>query len=163
MNEIQPAITTAPTIDQIAPALARDLAQDLYSPEQIIAQHNLDRETVVALLGSDTFKAMIVAAKQEWATPGNAKSRAQIKAQLAVEESIIDMYQIVQDAKEPATSRVAAFAQLKAVGKFEATPTEQMGSGGPGFSVVINLGPKSLEVSAPHSNVAEAEVIDGDA
>jgi hypothetical protein len=164
MNEIQPTIVDPVSISLIAPALARDLAMDLLTIEEIAIQHNLDVPLVQRLLGSRTFRNMVDAAKAEWAAPGNAKNRAQLKAQLAVEEAIPDIFGIVSDAKEPAPARVAAFSQLREVGKFEKAPMEQSGRGGPGFSVTINLGEQVMTISgdAPQSTVEDAEeAIDG--
>ena len=161
MTEIQHTIEPM-EIQNIAPSLACDLAQDLYSLDEIVERHNLDRESIERLLSSKTFKAMVTAARQEWESPGNAKQRAQLKAQLAVEEAIPEMFNIVRDEKSPDPARVAAFAQLKEVGKFERQPADAGGGGGPGFSVIINLGEKSIKVAGenPHSNVEDAELIE---
>ena len=158
MNEIQSTIIKPASIEEIAPILARDLAQDLYTPDELIERHGLNQAMLRRLLRSKSFRAMVTAAKGEWAAPGNAKNRAQLKAQLAVEEAIPDLYTIIVDKEEAATARVSAFSQLREVGKFEKAPAEQAGSGGPGFSVTINLGDNTLKVSAaPHTNVAEIE------
>jgi len=159
MTEIQHAITKPRSLEEALPALARDLAQDLYTMDEIIEQYGLNRANVRKLLKSKSFKAMVTAARGEWASPGNAKSRAQLKAQLAIEEAIPDIYKIVTDSAEAAPARISAFSQLREVGKFEKAPAEQAGSGGPGFSITINLGDSTLNVSAPpHKNVAEIDV-----
>ncbi len=158
MNEIQSTITGPRPIEDLAPTLARDLAQDLYTMDELIQRHGLNQTIIRKLLRSKSFKAMVTAARGEWASPGNAKNRAQLKAQLAIEEAIPDMYKIVTDKEEAATARVSAFSQLREVGKFEKAPAEQAGSGGPGFSVTINLGNNTLKVTGtPHKNVAEIE------
>ncbi len=156
MNEIQSTITGPRPIEEMAPILARDLAQDLYTMDELIERHGLSRVIIRKLLKSKTFKAMVTAARGEWASPGNAKNRAQLKAQLAVEEAIPELYAIVTDKEEAAPARVSAFSQLREVGKFEKAPAEQAGSGGPGFAITINLGDSTLKVSGtPHKNVAE--------
>ncbi len=158
MTEIQHTITEPRSIEEIIPSLARDLAQDLHTMDELIEQYGLTRAMVRKLLRSKSFKAMITSARGEWASPGNAKNRAQLKAQLAVEEAIPDIYKIVTDGEEAAPARIQAFSQLREVGKFEKAPAEQQGSGGPGFSVTINLGGETLKVTAPpHKYVAEVE------
>jgi hypothetical protein len=161
MNEIQHPLIVK-DISDVTPSLARDLAMDLYTHEEIIDRHGLDAKTIRRLLKSKTFKAMVAAAKQEWESPGNAKTRAQLKAQLAVEEAIPDIYSIISDEKAPDPARVAAFAQLKEVGKFERQPADAGSGGGPGFSVIINLGEKTVDIagSIPRSNVEDAETVE---
>ena len=122
MNEIQSPMTELLPTRDLAPILARDLAQDLYTMEDLIERHGLTRAMIRKLLKSKTFKAMVTAARGEWASPGNAKNRAQLKAQLAIEEAIPDLYAIVTDKEEAAPARVSAFSQLREVGKFEKAP-----------------------------------------
>ena len=158
MTEIQPPMTTAPSIEGIAPALARDLAQDFYLHEEIAERHGLTVDIIQRLLNSKSFQRMVTAAKGEWAAVGNSKTRATLKAQLAVEEALPDLFRIIQDEKEAAPARVAAFAQLKEVGQFEKAPPERPGAGGPGFAITINLGAQSLNVAADLPPVVEGAV-----
>jgi len=153
MTEIQPAIQDTFNISEIAPLVARDLAQDLYTHEEIAKTYGLTEEIVLRLLESKTFRNMLDAARAEWAAPGNAKNRATLKAQIAVEEAITHMFRIVTSEKAPDTARVAAFNSLKEVGKFEKAPQDAASTAGPGFTLTINLGPQSLTVSSPPNQV----------
>lgn len=154
MNEIQSQVDMG-QLEPLLPGLARDLAQNLYTIEELIEHYSLTEAAVRRLLQNAAFRNMVQAAKTEWQAPGSARQRAILKAQLAVEEAIPTLYGVVTDNEEPGSSRVAAFAQLKEIGQFPKIPPEDADRSGPTFSVTINLGNQSLNVSAPHSNVAE--------
>lgn len=129
--------------DEIMPGLCRDLAQQLYTVEEIARRWGLTLQDVAHLKSNRGFMSMLQAAKQEWTDAGNTKGRAQLKAQLAVEEAIADIYKLVTDPDVSASARIAAFSQLRELGRFEKAPPNEAAAApgvGGGFSITINLG-----------------------
>jgi len=99
----------------LSAAMALDLASDLWPESSVFANHGVTAQHGASLMQQDWFKAMVDDARREWSSISNAKQRIRLKSQIAVEMSINELYAIVTDANVPATSRVAAFKELKDV------------------------------------------------
>lgn len=94
-------------------ALAVDLASEVWPESQVFANHGVDPIYGAALLQQEWFRKMVDEAKREWSSISNAKQRIKLKTQVAVEQSIGELYTIVTDSNVPAAARVAAFKELK--------------------------------------------------
>ncbi len=102
-------------IDEFSATLAFDLAAELHEPQDVFAKHGMSIQEGVDLLNQPWFQNMVRQAKQDWNTITNAKERIKAKASLALEESIVTMYGMIEDKNIPAAARVAAFKELKDV------------------------------------------------
>lgn len=151
-----------PTLEELIPAVARDVARDLLPRHEIATRHRITETAIARLESIPAFHRMVAAERAEWMAAENAKSRARLKAQHAVEESIVSIAGIVRDPKMPAAARVAAFTALKETGQFEKAPPEEARGGGPGgFSITINLGDRSDAVTINNQSSGSEDDVDG--
>lgn len=151
-------------------AVAVDLASDVWPENQVFSNHGIDPVYGAALLQQPWFRKMVDEAKREWSSITNAKQRIRLKTQVAVEQSIGDLYTIVTDVNTPAAARVAAFKELKdiagvasqeSVGPANNAPTVNIflnGDGEPAFSVSTTK-PKVVE-EAPVIDVTPSNLDD---
>jgi len=100
-------------LKELSSALAAELAAGIDESKVIFARFGVDPLRAVQLLKSEWFKDMVRVAKADWNGITNAKARVRLKARLALEESLPDIYAIVVDPKQSPVARVSAFRELK--------------------------------------------------
>lgn len=125
-------------LEDLSASLAADLASGLHSATDTFARHDITPEQAKALLKDPRFTDMVKQYKAEWGHVRNTKERLKLKAQLALEEALMPIFQIIKGS-EPASAKVAAFKELKQMAGMETQDeVKTAGSGLP--SVVIYLG-----------------------
>tara|TARA_R110000772_G_scaffold235182_3_gene346797 strand:+ start:13406 stop:13945 length:540 start_codon:yes stop_codon:yes gene_type:complete len=132
-------------------ALAVDLASDIWPEAVVLQNHGLDPMAGATLLQSPWFKKMLDQARSDWGAISNAKQRIRLKAQVAIEEGIADVYAILSDKATPAAARVSAFKELKDLSG-AGGPVNDGGSAatGPSVNIYLNGGdPISINAGAP--------------
>jgi hypothetical protein len=79
----------------------------------------------VKLMKDPAFQRMVKQAQGEWNAADNAKNRIQLKAQIALEETILTLFSIANDQDAPAAARVTAIKEMKSLAgiKEDDTPT----------------------------------------
>lgn len=151
-------------LDDMSSALALDLAAEIYDKATIFDRHGIAEADGEELLEQPWFQQMVASAKAEWDSIGNSKERIQIKARLAVEEAIVEMYALLRDPKVPAAARVGAFKELKEIAGV--VPRENpLASTAAGASISIIFGDDAATVSVTPGvtrEVEDAEVVESD-
>jgi hypothetical protein len=104
--------------------LAWELVAKIAPLPDILRRHNLTVEKLRVMLKEPMFRSMVVETKKIWESELNTKERIRIKAQLLVEDSMLDVYGIVQNDQMSPQVRVDAFEQLAKIGNV-ATPDKQ--------------------------------------
>lgn len=141
--------------------LAGDLAAGLHDAKTVFENHGLTEEEGLELLNNPRFQEMLKAAQQEWASVSNTHTRLKLKAQIILEQSLIDLFGIVTSEKQPAAARVAAVKELKDIAKV--TENEGGGSGTslPPIQIVIGGAATTVEgKTIDHRKAEEAEPAD---
>lgn len=143
--------------------LAADIAADIWDPDVIFERHGISDSQRLALLGSDWFQAMIQEAKTEWSSLKNSKARVRLKGQLALEEAIPTIFQMINDIEVPATARVAAFKELKDLsGVAGAVMEGSVGNGLPSVTIYLGTPEKTVTIAgSKQQNVEEAITLPG--
>lgn len=122
----------------ITAAVAMDLAMELHNRSTVWNRHGIDPLHGEAMLLDPFFKKMVESAKKEWQAVTNTKQRIRLKAQLAVEDSIADLYKLACDINSPGAARVSAFKELV---NLSGTAVQQEGGGGvagPSVNIYLN-------------------------
>jgi len=127
-------------------ALANDLATGLQSPEEVFKRHGLSKDEGERLLNNTYFQDMIRQAKKDWESMDNVKKRLQAKAALALEEGLLDLYQILSNRKESAQARVAAAKELKDIAKVESANAGTTGGGVPAIQIFLGSQEEPISV-----------------
>jgi hypothetical protein len=143
------------------PGLAFDIVAGLLDEKKVCTLHGITSEKLRAVVKHHEFAMMVVAAKREWDAPTNAERRLRLKAMLAAEASLGDVYDIARGTGN-APDQLAAYklligsADLSMGGRSSAGP----GSGGDGITINIRLAgsvkPRVLEMGKA-VEVAELE------
>lgn len=122
----------------ITAAVAMDLAMELHDRADVWNRHSIDPLQGEAMLLDPFFKRMVDNARKEWESVTNTKQRIRLKAQLAVEDSIADLYKLACDINSPGAARVSAFKELV---NLSGTAVQQEGGGaaaGPSVNIYLN-------------------------
>ena len=145
-------------LESLSAALAADLASGLQTASEVFDRHGISETEARSMLRDPSFMQMVKQFAAEWSHVKNTKSRLRLKAQLALEESMLSIFKVVTG-NDPAAARVAAFKELKQLaGMDEVDEVKSAGTGLP--SVVIYLGgDKDETIDITPSKVAKTEVV----
>lgn len=88
--------------------LAYDLASRINSIDEVRRRYGLAEDQLRRLLQNPTFQRMLVEAQAHWASDKGAAERIKVKAQIALEESIPDIYLMVKNKQLAHSARLEA-------------------------------------------------------
>ena len=112
-----------------------ELVAELRKPEEIAAAYGYTPEKLAEKLKTPPFRALVKECRELWSSDSNLKERIKVKAGLLVEDSLLDIFQIVADQTVNPLARNSAFTSLA---KQAGTDNAEAG-GGDGFKLTINL------------------------
>lgn len=141
---------------------AFELAVDLHEQDEVLQRHGLSKKHLRALMKSNEFISQFEEYKREWQNPKNVQERIQMKAALAVEDGMLELYHMFQDRDKAPAARLDAFKQFITLSG--TTPKRDEGGGGSGFAITINVG-KHAEGSARDEHIViegESNTIDAE-
>lgn len=95
--------------------LATELAMQLAPTVDILARYGITPVDLKFKLGNPAFRHMFQEAKRVWNSELTAKERIEAKARMLVEDSLLEVYNVVHDANVGPQARVDAFKQLTKV------------------------------------------------
>jgi hypothetical protein len=119
--------------------LAVELAVKLRPVSELLSTYNLSRADLVRKLKDSMFRDMVKQAKALWESDLSVKERIRLKSQILVEDSVLEVFQILHNKENAIPARLDAFKQLARVAEVD-TPTKTGGGEGSRFTVSINLG-----------------------
>lgn len=117
---------------------AFELAMDLHEQKDVLKRHGVTQRHLKALMKSTEFLSQLEEYRREWEHPKNVKERIQMKAALAVEDGMLELYAIFKDRDKTLAGRLDAFKQF--VQLSGSTPGKEADAGGSGFAITINVG-----------------------
>lgn len=135
--------------------LARDLAQDIYEPDQIRQTYALTQEQFTTILADPNFSRMLREMIVDWNSASGTAERVKVKAATAVEAVMDSFIADIVDKSIPLVQRTDALKALMKLGELgERELLGQAGAGG-SVSIQINLGtpgqgqaPKTVTIDA---------------
>lgn len=141
---------------------AFELAADLHDQKDVLKRHGITQKHFKALMKSNEFLSQFEEYKREWQSPKNVKERIQMKAALAVEDGMLELYHLFKDRDKAPAARLDAFKQF--VQLSGSTPGKEESAGGSGFAITINVGKHAEGEVRPGSVTIEGEsaTIDAD-
>jgi|JFJP01.1.fsa_nt_gi hypothetical protein len=123
-----------------APILARDLAMQLGSGEDLAAHWGLTSAQWSALTSMPVFTDMVRRATEELASPDGLAEKIRRKAALAVDSGIVDVVGIMVNPQASASLRLEAFSELKELAGLTKNATQAGAAGVSGPIIQINFG-----------------------
>jgi hypothetical protein len=119
--------------------LASEIASDLVDLKDILERHQITNAHLQVLTQQTEFNQMLEEFTRDWKHPMNVKERIRLKAALAIEDGLSDMYHIFRNTDLAPAARLDAYKQLVTLSD-TAPRREAEGAAGSGFSIVINVG-----------------------
>jgi hypothetical protein len=116
--------------------LAREIAQDIFSVEQIVALHRLTDEEWAQIQQHPRFVAMLSSMQREWNCAANTRERVRVKAQTGLESQLEVFINEINNNNIPLSQRVDAGRFLARLGELDGQSQSQstIGSG-----ITINI------------------------
>jgi hypothetical protein len=123
-------------------ALAREIAMDIFPVEQVLKIHQVSDEDWLKIQASPQWTKMLSSMIAEWESAMNTRERLKAKAQTGLEMNLEQLILDIGDLEIPLAQRVEAAKFLARIGEVDG----QVGTGGPGFSITLNIGETSTAV-----------------
>lgn len=120
--------------------LARELAMEIHSVEEILKRHKIDEDQWAEIQKNQTFLRYLESAAQAWQSATNTHERVKLKAAAAVEEWMPQLFADIHKDKESLSAKIEGgklLARLAGMGLDRANIGEGSGET---FKVTINLG-----------------------
>ena len=129
--------------------IARELATEAYTLEQILARYQLDQEYFDTFIApNEFFKRVLAEYTKEWQSIGSTHKRLAFAAAAALEEKLpvlADRMGSRSSGLADAVATAKLFRELAGI----ATPSPQSGAqAGPGFSIRIDFGSHKVALEA---------------
>ena len=144
--------------------LAREIAQDIFTVDQIVALHRLEDHEWMQIQRHPKFQSMLAEMQREWNSAGNTRERVRIKAATGLETTLEVFINEINNVQIPLSQRVEAGKFLARLGELgEHAP-------GPGMGGMINIqiitskdhAPVEISAKAPLPKIIDAVAIDAE-
>jgi len=119
--------------------LAREIAQDIFSVDQIVALHRLDDAEWLQIQQHPKFVAMLADMQREWNSAANTRERVRVKAQTGLETQLEVFIRDINDPGIPLSQRVDAGRFLARLGELDGQ-TQSNTAAGSGITINIVTG-----------------------
>jgi hypothetical protein len=116
--------------------LAREIAQDIFSVEQIVALHRLSDDEWAQIQQHPRFIQMLSSMQRDWNSAGNTRERVKIKAQTGLESQLEVFINDINNPQIPLSQRVDAGRFLARLGELDGQHPSQSNIGG---GITINI------------------------
>jgi hypothetical protein len=118
--------------------LAWELVAQIAPLQDILRRWGMNYDQLKAKLRDPLFRSMVQETKKIWKSELNTKERIRIKSQLLVEDSLLEMFHIINDRDKAPQARIDAFEKLAKIG--DLTEKDKNPSMGERVTISINLG-----------------------
>ncbi len=125
--------------------LAIEIALQLRPINEVLQTYDISRTELAAKLRSSHFQSMVKQAKSVWGSDLSAKERIRLKAQVLVEDSILEVFKVIHNSENAIPAKLDAFKQLARVAEVD-QPDKSKNEAGSRFTVSINLGEAAKNV-----------------
>jgi hypothetical protein len=127
------------SINDVDSQLAVELASEISELKDILTRHGITRAQLRTKLQDPRFQHMFHEARRVWNSDLSVRDRIKIKSAVLVEDSLINLYKIFNDADAAIPARLDAFKSMaKVADVFETTKNNV--PVGDRVSININLG-----------------------
>lgn len=139
MTQLPQTVTEFNALSDRDSRLAVEVAVQIRPIAEVLQAYSLSRKDLVRKLKDPMFRDMVKQAKSIWSSDLSIKERIRLKAQVCVEDSILEVFGIVHNPEMAVPAKLDAFKQLARVAEVD-SPERGKGDSGSRFTVSINLG-----------------------
>jgi hypothetical protein len=141
--------------------LAREISQDIFSVDQIVALHRLSDEEWAKIQAHPRFVRMLSEMQRDWNSAANTRERVKIKAQTGLESQLEVFINEIADTRTPLTQRVEAGKFLAKLGELDGS---NLTASTPGSGITINIitsqGAKPVHIEGTLARLIDAPDLD---
>jgi len=134
--------------------LAVELAVQISELPDILRRHSMTRDDLRTKLRDPGFRNMVKEAKRVWQSDLSVKERIRLKSQVLVEDSLLDIYEMMRDRNNTPPARLDAFKQLTRVATVD-SPDAKAANLGERVQININLGDKAVTIESTAEELDE--------
>jgi len=132
-----PGTGVALPLSSLSAHVASELAAGLSDSEAVRQRYGISDPQWEVLRKSPAFRSMLTDYLQKFRGDLNTRNRIQLKATICLEDSILEIYKLVNDQDIPAAARIEAAKFLASI--TGVTKEQASGPAGNGFSISINF------------------------
>ena len=104
-TDLPAEIANAELIHIANPKMILELAAKINDPREIIARYGITTHQFAALRDLPAFRNAYREARAYWESDSNYKERIAVKAGIMVEETLMDIYDLIKDGDTPTPSK----------------------------------------------------------
>jgi len=129
--------------------LAREIAQDIFSIDQIVSLHRLSDEEWTAIQKHPKFLAILADMQRDWNSASNTKERVRIKAATGLETTLETFIAEINNPTTPLAQRVDAGRFLAKLGELDGSAQSSgLVGGGVTINIVTSADRKPIRIEA---------------
>lgn len=136
--------------------LAREIAQDIFSVDEIVALHRLEDHEWQKIQQHPRFISMLAEMQRDWNSAANTRERVRIKAATGLETTLEVFIAAINDVMVPLAQRVEAGKFLARLGELGEHAPGAFAGGQINIQIITGKDHAPVEVSA----VSKPKVID---
>lgn len=137
--------------------LAREIAQDIFSVDQIVALHRLEDGEWQQIQAHPRFQSMLGEMQREWNCAANTRERVRVKAATGLETTLEVFISEINNAATPLVQRVEAGKFLARLGELGEHAPGQLSGGQITIQIITGANSEPVNISA----VAKPKTIEG--
>lgn len=138
-TDLPAEIANAELIHIANPKMILELAAKINDPREIIARYGITTHQFAALRDLPAFRNAYREARAYWESDSNYKERIAVKAGIMVEETLMDIYDLIKDGDTHNAIKMDAFKTLASMAGADGKQKEAQ-AGGQRVNIAINLG-----------------------
>lgn len=154
MTTVVPQANTPAAVSRPINQLALEVVSKLEGLDVILERHGMSQEEMKRLLQEPSFRQQLREANCYWNSPAGMKDRVRFKTGMLIEDSIMDIYEMMNDTSTTAQARLDAFKMLARMANMEDPQKTEIASmrqtedlADTGKKVVVNINLGSAEAS----------------
>jgi hypothetical protein len=129
--------------------LAREIAQDIFTIDQIVALHRLSDDEWTQIQAHPKFTAILADMQRDWNSAANTKERVRIKAATGLETTLETFIQEINTATTPLSQRVEAGKFLARLGELDGSAAgSSLAGGGVTINIITSSDKKPIYIEA---------------
>jgi hypothetical protein len=118
--------------------LAMELAIEISDLPEILKRYDLSKAELKAKLENPAFRRAVQDAKITWNSDLSVKERIRVKSMVLIEDSILEIYNIIHDKDITPTARIDAFKTLSRTATTDA-PDKEGAAAGDRVHITFNI------------------------
>ena len=137
--------------------IARELATETFTPEQIITRYDIDPEIFAKILANPFFQRVLADYTKEWQSLASTQKRVAASALMALEENLPVLADRMGSRASGLADAVAAAKLFKELGGIAAPAPQNQAQQGDGFAIRIDFGSHKVSLQSESPKQIDTE------